>query len=462
MPVLIQAADIFGVWGLTFILALINGYFVDILRLPLSKIRFVDANLGYPAQTKSRWRISPAIGRLTAAVSVLTIAYLAYGVFRLGENVTRPGPRVAVIQENVPQSLKDAPDSRDEVFVDHLELARHAATSDPKPDLVAWPETMVTSPINEDLIEQTPDNFKTADELRVALKRAEEAKDAYRRVDDVYKALSDVVVQTGVPELVGYGAYIPETGSRPAVMQNRTLLLVPGALGALRAGEYSKRHLVPFGEYIPFRGVPVLSGMMLWFSPVDYDYSNTPGNAWTRFRMTVSSRSTDAAATQITSSTRFYEFGTPICFEDMMPEPAREMARANGAGGGRKADFLVNVSNDGWFLSVELDQHLQACQMRAVENRVPIARSVNTGNSGFIDSCGRIVKLVRDANGNSIGAVGTESWVMEIDGRETFFSRIGDLFPIICGIIATLLVGWTLVRPRRAGMVGTSASAESA
>jgi apolipoprotein N-acyltransferase len=322
---------------------------------------------------------------------------------------------------------------------------------------------MVTSPINEDLIEKTPDSFQTTDELRAALQRAEAAKDAYRRVDDVYKALSDLVMGTGVPELVGYGAYIPETGQRPAVIQNRTLLLVPGTAGALRAQEYSKRHLVPFGEYIPFRGVPVLSGMMLWFSPVDYDYSNTPGSEWTRFRMTVSSRSADAAATQITSSTRFYEFGTPICFEDIMPEPAREMARAQRAGGvegsgGRKADFLVNVSNDGWFLGVELDQHLQACQLRAVENRISIARSVNTGNSGFIDSCGRIVKLVRDGNGNSLGAVGTESWVMEIDARETFFSRIGDVFPIICGVIATLLVGWTLVRPRRAGTAATSAA----
>jgi len=235
-------------------------------------------------------------------------------------------------------------------------------------------------------------------------------------------------------------------------------------MDAIRAQEYSKRHLVPFGEYIPFRGVPLLNRLMLWFSPVDYDYSNTPGADWTRFRLTVSSRSVDTASTQIISNTRFYEFGTPICFEDLMPEPAREMARATEAsapgGGRRKADFLINVSNDGWFASVELDQHLQACQLRAVENRIPIARSVNTGNSGFIDSNGRIVKLVRDPAGNSLGAVGTESWVIPIDARKSFFSRIGDLFPIICGILATLLVGWTLVRPRRPSPA--SAAPESA
>ena len=99
-----------------------------------------------------------------------------------------------------------------------------------------------------------------------------------------------------------------------------------------------------------------------------------------------------------------------------------------------------------------------ASQLRAVENRVPIARSVNTGNSGFIDSNGRIVKLVVDATGHSAGAVGWASWEMQLDSRVTLYSRIGDLFPIICGILATVLVGWTLVRPRR-GKSGANAIA---
>ena len=115
----------------------------------------------------------------------------------------------------------------------------------------------------------------------------------------------------------------------------------------------------------------------------------------------------------------------------------------------RKADFLVNVSNDGWFYPAELDQRMQASQLRAVENRVPIARSVNTGNSGFIDSCGRIVGLVVDGRGKSIGVVGTAAYVLPVDGRVSLFSVVGDLLPIGCGVGGVLLVGWTLVRPRR-------------
>src|SRR5262249_16408424 len=141
-----------------------------------------------------------------------------------------------------------------------------------------------------------------------------------------------------------------------------------------------------------------------------------------------------------------YTFGTPICFEDAMPEPAR---RLSAPGDGRsKASFLINVSNDGWFWPIELDQHLQACQIRAVENRVPIARSVNTGNSGFIHSCGRIVKLVSDDRGRSIHVVGTAAIQMPLDRRVSLYSRIGDLLPIVCGIVSAILAGWTFVRPR--------------
>ncbi len=480
MPVLIQAADIFGVWGLTFFLALLNGFVVDFLRLPLRQV-----------VKGQRPRFSPVLGRLTAAVSLLTAAWVAYGVFRLSETTTRPGPRVAVIQENVPQSLKDS--AADQTLLRYMQLSEAAANATPKPDLVAWPETMVTAAINPEWFGTQPEKFAGVEALRTVLsaiatreqddlaaaakvadpklRQEKEQLASYAawqsRIVNIYKALGDQAAQHRVALLLGYAAVVPQEGHRPAVIQNRTLLLMPEArdeagLTRTAAREYSKRHLVPFGEYIPFRGVPVLDRLMLMFSPVDYDYSNTPGTEWTRFRLAVGSRSMDAAGTQISSSTRMYEFGTPICFEDVMPEPAREMVRARGEAV-PKADFLVNVSNDGWFHWVELDQHLQACQLRAVENRVAIARSVNTGNSGFVDSNGRIVKLVRGAGGNSMGAVGTESWVMEIDSRVTFFSRIGDLFPIICGILSTVLVGWTLVRPRRAGAhAAPSGTAESA
>ena len=197
---------------------------------------------------------------------------------------------------------------------------------------------------------------------------------------------------------------------------------------------------------------------MMALTPYGVDYSNQPGNRWTRYVLPIppTADSTLAAMKGLarTNDQPVYTFATPICFEDTMPYPARFMTMPlwdaeNHDPRAAKTDFLLNVSNDGWFHWVELDQRLQASQLRAVENRVPVARAVNTGNSGFIDSNGRVLALVVGANGSSIGAVGTLTQQLQIDSRITFYSRIGDLLPIVCGILCTLLVGWTFVRPRR-------------
>jgi apolipoprotein N-acyltransferase len=67
------------------------------------------------------------------------------------------------------------------------------------------------------------------------------------------------------------------------------------------------------------------------------------------------------------------------------------MFRGEG-GSTKRADFIVNLTNDGWFLVPQQAQHFQIARFRSIENRVPTARSVNTGISAAIDSCGRVDK----------------------------------------------------------------------
>ncbi len=466
--ILIQAADLFGVWGLTFLIAMINGFVVDVWRLPLRK----------------NGRSNPPVARMIRRMLVITaltiLSTIGYGAYRLQETTTKPGPRVAVIQEDIPQSLKQKKEAEDEIFLKHLRLTDQALAAEPKPDLVVWPETMVPAWINEENIRGRPDPFHNDEELKVALARATQTDDELQRIDDVFKALKDRVHTTGVPLLLGYGAVIYREKPLPLEIQNRTMLLTPGELipggreETVRETEYSKVHLVPFGEFIPFRNLPLISTLMKSLTPGDFDYSNTAGTQWTRFHLLVTSEqfelsvappapasppppttapTTPASAPSppalaIDRSTKFYTFATPICFEDTMPAPARMMSAPQFAAG-RKTDFLLNVSNDGWFWGTELEQHLQACQLRAVENRIAIARSVNTGNSGFIDSNGRIMGLVRGADGRSLGAIGTLAMTVPVDSRISLYSEIGDLLPIACGIASALLVGWTIVRPRR-------------
>jgi apolipoprotein N-acyltransferase len=437
-PLFIQIADLFGVWGVTFFIALVNGFVVDVLRLPLRR----------------EGKFNPAIGRLIAATSVMIAFVIGYGVHRLGQRATTPGPRMAVIQENIPQSVKSDPEQKMPNVQKHVKLTRQAAAERPVPDLIAWPETMVPVSMNEEFLNfpQSGVQKKYRQHLPDVQAENREAKDALQRLAN----------ELGTSLLIGAEGWFPNDGPIEGWgRENQTLLFTPQMQGVPQ--RYAKRHLVPFGEYIPFLNFPLVGKYMIHISPYEnFDYSLRRGAEWTRFTLpakqfeilqrgpSTATAASQAAASgpaptpggEIMRSTKFYRFATPICFEDTMPNPARRMT-APQFGGGVKTDFLINVSNDGWFFAAELDQHLQACQLRAVENRVPIARAVNTGDSGFIDSCGRIIKLI------PVHTAGTASWTLEIDSRVTLFSQVGDILPIICGIAAVLGTGWTIVRPRR-------------
>ena len=261
-------------------------------------------------------------------------------------------------------------------------------------------------------------------------------------------ALRTLATSLNTPLLLGAPGYIPNDSPAGGLRQTRTLLYLPTT--GHSPPRYSQIHLVPFGEYIPFKTVPGLGSLVRYFTPIDFDYSLTPGKEWTRFPLQepsqIDAKPSKTVQTRTEIADKNYTFCTPICFEDTMPEPARRMSLQNS----QKTDFLLNVSNDGWFYFVELDQHLEACQLRAVENRIPVARSVNTGDSGFIDSNGSILNLVTDPNtGSSIGAIGYATATLPLDSRITLFTRIGDLLPILCGVITTLVVAYTYARPRR-------------
>ena len=83
-----------------------------------------------------------------------------------------------------------------------------------------------------------------------------------------------------------------------------------------------------------------------------HDYSCTPGENWTRF--------------ELPTAKGTFRFGVLICYEDTDPSMARKYNPTSGRGPG--VDFLVNISNDGWFDgSEEHEQHLAICRFRAVE-----------------------------------------------------------------------------------------------
>ena len=126
----------------------------------------------------------------------------------------------------------------------------------------------------------------------------------------------------------------------------------------------------------------------------------------------------------------YQSFAVLICFEDLFPEISREFAK-------RGANFLINITNDAWFKRTSSPyQHLQASVFRAVENRLPLLRSANTGISGFIAPSGKILSLVQDKTGRNIfiGGFATEE-IAIAKGNLTFYTRYGDIFVILCFLV---------------------------
>ena len=204
-------------------------------------------------------------------------------------------------------------------------------------------------------------------------------------------------------------------------------------------GRYDKIHRVPFGEFVPFREVlPFMSR----FAPYDFDYEVAAGES------------------QACLPLGAYRFGVVICYEDTDPSLAREYVNPARDD---KADFLINISNDGWFDGTsEHEEHLAICRFRAVECRRAVARSVNMGISAVVDGNGQV--LAPQARGEEKGvrlweigeraeALPTGRWsefkkvpgvllaTVPIDDRSSLYAAWGDWLPWACwGLLAALLV----------------------
>ncbi len=456
--VFIQISDLGGAFAVSLLIALINGVVCEFL---LDRVGWSTAPPGGPGMAVARWT-GWAVRRFTgqkwaAAVcaAVLTLATLMYGWMRLGQREgLSEGPLVAVIQHDFVQlSVPPHSEAREVVFSEYLALGAQAARH--QPDLIVFPETAWGSHQNIDFL-KIP--LQAVDEVdarawafghRTHLATSAFARGEYAGVNETIAGWEQLFRQIAAqrPELGLRRDFprLPQEGGPPATVVIGSLsieklettyprqkrfnsALVYDPDGVQRAQRYDKNHLVPFGEFVPFRQQRFLffdlHPLYRWLNRLSpfsdggqIEYSLWPGRELTVFTLEAGGRT--------------YRFGTPICYEDVMPYLIR---RYVWEGGQRRVDFLVNISNDGWFLhSAELPQHLAICVFRAVENRVSIARAVNTGISGFIDSDGRTYNLVqKDGRLFGPGVVGYQVGRMMIDRRTSFYGRTGDWLAGAC------------------------------
>jgi apolipoprotein N-acyltransferase len=220
---------------------------------------------------------------------------------------------------------------------------------------------------------------------------------------ETFEAVTGLAQQYRVWMVIGADDAEPVAGKAP-VFYNSSFLIDPqGRLAA----NYRKRSLVMFGEYVPLsRWVPFFK----WFTPVEGGFAagDKPG--------TFTMPNLDISVSIL------------ICFEDTFAHVGR-------SGVTSATDFLVNITNDGWFgESAEQWQHATTALFRTVENGIPLVRCTNNGLTCWIDKYGRIRGFLTDAKGSIHGAGVFTLLLPRRPAQDiaTFYSRHGDVFGWSC------------------------------
>jgi apolipoprotein N-acyltransferase len=431
---MIQISDLAGAYAVTFLVAAVNAIAFEWLYT-WPRLR---ALLSLREPAPAAWRLGRVLQ--SAAVAVLLLAAFLYGCWRLGENAFTAGPRLALLQGNVEQRLRnrataqgsDKNEARQQIIRHYSDLGRAAARQEPHPELIVWPETSFPRDwweIGPNVPPaQVPPDYASYHELLREVFRQAAANDC------------------GTSMLLGLNTWLLADPKQKAQRYNSALLVNSAGL---IDGRYDKIHRVPFGEYVPLRDwLPFMDS----FAPYDFDYSIRQGESLTRFPLGP------------------YHFGVLICFEDGDPDLARQYGKAGADG--PAADFLVEISNDGWFDgTAEHEEHLALCRFRAIETRRSIARAVNMGISVVIDGNGRVLApLLVSQQGDvyrwevpygSAAELPAARWrdfkqvqgvltaTVPIDQRTSLYALWGDWLPAGCWLLigAGLAATWLRRRP---------------
>jgi apolipoprotein N-acyltransferase len=364
--IIIQVAEYTGVLGLSFVVAFTNVIAVTTVR-----------RLIFEARTRlmrPHWDLN---------FTMLGIV----GLILFGWHVARiPRPshpiRVAAVQADIPRSEKFDRQFSQRIFDQFRRLSQLAMSTNPRPDLLVWPESSMPGPVLED--------------------------------EQSYQFVTGFAAQSKVDILLG------TIDEEPGHDYNAALLVADSGRDIQL---YRKLHLVPFGEYIPGRHtLPLLARIIGDQVPGDFDV----GTDYTVFQLT-------------TPNVRAAPL---ICFEDTIGELTRHFVLpVNGDPG---ANLLVNVTNDGWFLhSAGSRQHLAHAIFRCVETRRPMVRAANTGVTCFVNELGRVSQVLKDDHGSTFGEGILCDEVSVPSGDElTFYTRHGDLpGPIAAGVAGLTIVG---------------------
>lgn len=314
---------------------------------------------------------APARPWMPTAVSVAVLALVAIGgAVRMGAGELRwqDGVNLRIVQANIPQRLKWQSGRREANLLQHVDMSLAAA--DVSPTAVIWPETAST--------------FALDDGGPVA-----------RLIGSA--APPGGVVLTGAPRAIGRRGEDFSLRNSLHIVDSESRLL----------GTYDKSHLVPFGEYLPLRGLLSAIGFKKVTSgSVDFSAGTGP---------------------QTLRVPGLPPFSPLICYEVIFPGGVVDPDD--------RPEWLLSLTNDAWFgKRTGPIQHFNMARVRAVEQGLPLVRAASTGVSAVVDPYGRVLEEL------GVGVTGV------IDSRlpaplagPTIYARYGDKVPgalFILGILA--------------------------
>ncbi len=265
-------------------------------------------------------------------LSLLPLAWV-WGQWRLAENPTRfvDGVGLRLVQPNISASDKWRGDNARKIFNQLLELSARPSLAGIKITHVIWPESSVPFLIDE----------------------SSEGKAELRQV-----LIGEKILMAGA---VRRSSVAPVNGVDPSYYTS--VLVFDGWANVLT--HYDKSHLVPGGEYLPLAwALEPLGFRKIVNLPEGFSAGAGP--------QSIAIPGAGLASLQ-------------ICYESIFPNKTIDF--------GNRPDWIVNVTNDGWFgNSAGPYQHLAQLRLRAIEQGLPVARSANTGISAVIDPVGRYIE----------------------------------------------------------------------
>lgn len=393
----IQFIDITGIWGASLIILFINILIVDFFA------NFTQDNSRKILQFIMKSRKASIQISIIAILFILPFFYsfIALQNYDYKSNLLKNNNLVvAVVQPNI------NPWKKWETSVsEQLELLLRTSDSllavNPNIELLVFPETAIPMLYTD---------FNSLQDISILQN---------------WCNLRNVSILTGMTEFY----FIPKTNTPPPTAKklaadpnqfyqtfNSSIFVTPNNnyKPGNKVNAYRKSKLTPFGEQIPFQEeLPFLSQFAMWSVGI---------SSW--------NKGSGANIMSSTINNKEVRIGNIICIESIYPNFVKDFIKAN-------ANIFTLITNDGWYdYTVGPRQHYLLACIRAIENRRYIARSANTGISGFISPLGISLKEVPQYTRSAT------DFILPLQTQQTIYAKYGDWLPlfILFVVIVTLVI----------------------